>query len=135
MIEINNTTEYKINEENIKKAVLTTLNFLNEPSTWDISVAIVTPAQIQELNKKYRNKDSVTDVLSFPMGEDNMLGDIIICYEQAKKQADKLGQSIEKELAFLSTHSTLHLLGYDHENEKDEEIMLQKQRAIMEMIK
>jgi probable rRNA maturation factor len=134
VIEINNQTKYKINEESIKKAILTTLNYLNKPEDWDISVAIVTSSEIQELNKKYRGKDSSTDVLSFPMGEDNILGDIIICYEKAEQQAGELEQSIEKELAFLSTHSTLHLLGYDHMTEADEEIMLDNQRAIMELL-
>ena len=130
MIEILNQTKYKIDEGNIKKAILATLEHVGEPAACEISVAIVSPAEIQALNKKYRGKDSVTDCLSFPMGDGGLLGDIVICYEQAEKQAAEIGQSVEKELAFLSMHSTLHLLGFDHADKHGEEEMLQKQRTI-----
>ncbi|MCL2740375.1 MAG: rRNA maturation RNase YbeY [Oscillospiraceae bacterium] len=130
MIDISNLTEYQIDEGHIKRAILASLEHVGVPEACEISVAIVSPAEIQALNKKYRGKDSVTDCLSFPMGEDNLLGDIVICYEQAEKQAAEIGQSVEKELAFLSIHSTLHLLGFDHADKHGEEEMLQKQRTI-----
>ncbi|MBE6679356.1 MAG: rRNA maturation RNase YbeY [Ruminococcaceae bacterium] len=99
---------------------------------------------IRELNREYRNKDSATDVLSFPMfdilneeiyvldGAAAELGDIVISLERAAEQAEEFGHSFEREVAFLSVHSVLHLLGYDHEISEDEDrIMREKQRAVM----
>ena len=92
----------------------------------EISVTIVDDEKIHELNKKYRNVDRSTDVLSFPLGAEGqydinndtgaqMLGDIVISIEHAKKQAELYGHSFDREIAFLTVHSVLHLLGYDHE--------------------
>ncbi len=92
----------------------------------EISVTIVDNAQIHELNLKHRNIDRPTDVLSFPLGVDgvydinndtgaSMLGDIVISIEKAVEQADLYGHSLDREVAFLTVHSMLHLLGYDHE--------------------
>lgn len=91
----------------------------------EISVKFVDDDEIQELNKKYRNVDSSTDVLSFPLGENGvydinhdtgakMLGDIVISMEHAIMQARRYGHSLQREVAFLTVHSLLHLLGYDH---------------------
>ena len=102
-------------------------------------------AKIHELNREYREKDRPTDVLSFPMWEKEelddgtaldghavTLGDIIISAEKAQAQAQEYGHSIEREIAFLSVHSTLHLLGYDHEvSEEDEKYMNQKQEEAL----
>lgn len=93
----------------------------------EISVTIVDDEKIHALNKKYRNIDRSTDVLSFPLGFDGeydvnndtgavMLGDIVISIEHAKKQAELYGHSFNREIAYLTVHSMLHLLGYDHEN-------------------
>ena len=101
--------------------------------------------QIRELNNQYRNKDCATDVLSFPMfdnfsememlPEPVLLGDIVISLERAMIQGHHLYHSIYHEVAFLAVHSTLHLLGYDHETSKeDEEVMFAKQKEIMEII-
>lgn len=100
---------------------------------------------IREFNREYRDKDAATDVLSFPMfdpnteeiyaldGTDAELGDIVLSLERAKEQADRFGHSFGREVAFLCVHSTLHLLGYDHERSEDEDrLMREKQRAIME---
>ncbi len=102
---------------------------------------------IRELNREYRDKDAVTDVLSFPMfdteteeiyaldGSAAELGDIVISLERAKEQADEFGHSFEREVAFLCVHSVLHLLGYDHERSVEEEtLMRQKQREIMKLL-
>lgn len=99
---------------------------------------------IRIYNREYRNKDAVTDVLSFPMfdtdteeiyaldGTAAELGDIVISLERAKAQAEEFGHSFEREAAFLCVHSVLHLLGYDHERSDEEDgIMRQKQRAVM----
>ncbi len=92
----------------------------------EISVTIVNNEQIHELNLKHRNIDRATDVLSFPLGVDGeydinndtgaqMLGDIVISIEKAVQQADLYGHTLDREVAFLTVHSMLHLLGYDHE--------------------
>ena len=105
------------------QAVLTHEGF-TEPA--EVSVSFVSNKEIQSLNSFYRNKDAVTDVLSFPLGENGvydrnndtgalMLGDIVISLDTAVKQATMYGHSLEREIGFLTVHSTLHLLGYDHE--------------------
>lgn len=123
-------------------AVLVNEGF-NEPA--EISVTIVDDDRIRELNKKYRNIDRSTDVLSFPLGVDGvydmnndtgaqLLGDIVISIEHAIQQSKLYGHSLDREFAFLTVHSMLHLLGYDHESgglelvrmrEKEEEILTQ----------
>lgn len=105
-------------------AVLTNEDF---PEDAEISVTIVDDEKIHELNRTYRNVDKSTDVLSFPLGENGVydtnydtgfkiLGDIVISIEHAYMQAEKYGHSLQREIGFLTVHSLLHLLGYDHEN-------------------
>ncbi len=129
----------------IRRAIFTTLVYENFNKDVEVSVTFTDNEKIKELNTNYRNKNTATDVLSFPMYDDldhtnstcgNLpLGDIVISLERAKKQAFDFFHSIYHELAFLSIHSTLHLLGYDHEtSQKDEEEMFNKQRKIMEII-
>ena len=93
----------------------------------EVSLNLVGEAKIRELNKKYRGKDKVTDVLSFPLEEDKMvqygilpLGDIFICFSVAETQAAEEKISIEKKLAHLTIHGLLHLSGLDHERSKNE---------------
>lgn len=93
---------------------------------YEVSVSFIDNEQIRELNKEYRNKDMETDVLSFPLGQDGkfdvnpesgtqMLGDVVISLEKAVSQAASYGHSLQREVAFLTVHSMLHLIGYDHE--------------------
>ena len=111
----------------------------------EISVTFVNNEQIHKLNLEHRNIDRETDVLSFPLGENgvydinhdtgaNMLGDIVISIEKAFAQAEEYGHPLQREIAFLTVHSLLHLLGYDHENggleavrmrEKEESVLTQ----------
>ncbi len=115
------------------------------PHPAEISVVFIDNAQIHELNRDYRGKDAPTDVLSFPLSEGDqyeinhdtgavLLGDVAISMETAVEQAYKYGHSLEREIGFLTAHSVLHLLGYDHENgglervrmrEKEEQVMTQ----------
>lgn len=108
----------------------------------EVAVSFVSEAEIQSINKDYRDKDSVTDVISFALeeGEDEdfempdaprVLGDIIICVKRAKEQADEYGHSFERELGFLTVHGLLHLLGYDHMNEADEKKMFGRQDELL----
>lgn len=121
-------------------AVLTFENF-SEPA--EISVSFVDDDRIHELNKEYRNVDSSTDVLSFPLGEngkydhDNdtgaaLLGDIVISVPTAVRQAEEYGHSLQREIGFLTVHSMLHLLGYDHVNGGIEEVhMREKEEHVL----
>ncbi|MBO3064112.1 MULTISPECIES: rRNA maturation RNase YbeY [Staphylococcus] len=107
----------------------------------ELSVTFVDKEEIQEINKMYRDKDKVTDVISFALEEDEpeitgldmprVLGDIIICTDVAKEQANNYGHSFERELGFLALHGFLHLLGYDHMNEQDEKEMFGRQEQIL----
>lgn len=113
----------------------------------EVSVSFVSNSEIRSLNKTYRNKDSVTDVLSFPLtGEDGtreinaetgfvQLGDVVISIETALRQAEIYGHSLTREIGFLTVHSMLHLLGYDHETSPlDERIMREKEEAVLEKL-
>ncbi|MFC4022759.1 rRNA maturation RNase YbeY [Oceanobacillus longus] len=110
----------------------------------EMSVNFVTNKEIQELNRNYRQKDTPTDVISFAMqesvdgemdiiGEDlpMILGDIVISVDKAKEQANEYEHTYERELAFLTVHGFLHLLGYDHMNKPDEEKMFKRQEEIL----
>ena len=112
-------------------------------SAAEISVTFVDDAQIRELNRQYRNIDRSTDVLSFPLGIDGvydvnndtgaqMLGDIVISMEHAVAQAKLYGHSLQREVGFLTVHSMLHLLGYDHEAGGLEQVrMREKEEAAL----
>ncbi len=122
-------------EELVKIAVEGTLKYEGFDNDCEISVTFTDNENIRELNKEYRDIDRETDVLSFPMDEDDMLGDIVISLEKAKEQAEEYGHSIEREISFLCVHSCLHLLGYDHEtSEEDEREMFAKQEEILKQI-
>ena len=96
----------------------------------ELSISFVDEEEIQAINRDYRDKDKVTDVISFSLEEDEpeiegldmprVLGDIIICLEVAKEQAESYNHSLSRELGFLALHGFLHLLGYDHMTEEDE---------------
>lgn len=113
-----------------------------ETENTSLSVTFVGREEIQNLNKVYRNVDSVTDVLSFPAysadedieleeDEEFSLGDVVICADKAREQAAEFGHSYERELIYLFTHSVLHLLGYDHMTEEDKAVMRPKEEAVM----
>ena len=132
----------------VRKAIFNTLVYEGADRSVEVSVTFTDNDGIHSLNKQYRNKDSATDVLSFPMfdfaagetpalpaNQSIPLGDIIISLERARTQAAEIGHSTMREVMFLCIHSTLHLLGYDHERSKDdEEAQCLAQREIIEMI-
>jgi len=132
----------------IREAVETTLDFEDFQNHCEVSVTFTDNEGIHELNKKFREVDKPTDVLSFPLfdfeGETDEppvdeimsnLGDIVISLEKAKEQADEYGHSFEREVAFLCVHSMLHLLGYDHETSEEDDVeMRSKQTEIMRIM-
>lgn len=104
------------------------------------NIILVDNKYIKDLNKKYRNIDNETDVISFALEDDKnevfvsknrVLGDIYISVDKARSQASDYGHSLSRELSFLAVHGLLHLLGYDHMNKKDEELMFAKQELIL----
>lgn len=106
----------------------------------EISVSFVNNKEIQELNREYRNVDSSTDVLSFPMTDDfslihiPILGDIVISLEKALSQAEEYGHSFNREVAYLTAHSMFHLLGYDHMEEDEKQVMRKKEKQVMKSL-
>lgn len=100
-----------------------------------VCVSLVGPTQIKKLNQAFRHKNKATDVLSFPMGEPKILGDVIICWPVAVKQAKQLGHTLAHELVWLATHGTLHLLGYDHQTAPEKKIMENKSAEILAALK
>ena len=130
----------------LRRAIVATLEHecFNHPV--EVSVTLCDNEYIRNLNREYRNKDSATDVLSFPIYDFNELetfvpagpiplGDIVISIDRAKEQAREIGNLFLNEVAFLAIHSTLHLLGYDHERcEEDEEAQCKAQREIVESL-
>ena len=106
----------------------------------EISLVFVDDQGIQELNKNYRDKDQPTDVLSFPLWDEEdfehsneiLLGDIIISLETAKRQAEEYGHTLEREIAYLMVHGLLHLLGYDHMSEEEKQVMRQREEEILQ---
>ncbi len=129
----------------IRNAIKATLEFEDFYGECEVSVTFTDNEGIRVLNKDYRGIDSATDVLSFPLNdfssdefeedEEIALGDIVLSLEKAREQAYTYGHSFEREVAFLCVHSTLHLLGYDHETgEEDENDMRYRQREIMKLL-
>ncbi len=127
----------------IRKACIATLKLENFENSAEVDVSLVDDKAIKEINNEQRNIDAATDVLSFPLSENGnydsnpatgafMLGDIVISVETALKQAELYGHGIEREIAFLTVHSMLHLLGYDHVNGGLEQaVMREKEEAVL----
>lgn len=147
--EVENEDEVRALVEKCARNVLSREN-VDFPA--EIDITVVDADTIREMNAEYRSKDSVTDVLSFPMyefynGEPReeldeepdtgcvMLGDMILCYTRACEQAKEFGHSAARECGYLTTHSMLHLLGYDHErNDEDTRLMRSKEEEYMNAI-
>jgi len=127
--------------EKVVAEVLKGKEFPGEP---EVSLVLVDDERMAELNRRYRGVEGTTDVLSFPMleegwdepdapdsGEEVLLGDIVISVPRALAQAEMYGHSLERELAFLTVHGLLHLLGYDHQTPEEEAEMRRRQREVL----
>ncbi len=112
----------------------------------EISISFVSNEEIREINRDFRNVDAVTDVISFPLGEDGiydrnpesgalMLGDMVISLQKAEQQAEIYGHTLQREVAYLTVHSVLHLLGYDHVNGGMEQVkMREREETVLAML-
>lgn len=138
----NRQEDFQIDDEltsDIEKSIrICLLQELNDDN-YEISLSFVSEAEIRKLNRDYRDKDSVTDVLSFPLDDDfaiqtNLLGDIIICCKRAIEQAKEYNHSIKREIVYLVVHSMFHLLGYDHIDESDRIVMRNKEKSALKEI-
>ncbi|MCQ2405114.1 MAG: rRNA maturation RNase YbeY [Clostridia bacterium] len=127
----------------IRRCCEATLQTENFPELAEIDVSFVDNEQIHELNLQFRQVDRATDVLSFPLGENGeydhnpetgaaLLGDVVLSFERAQEQAAEFGHSLQREVGYLTVHSVLHLLGYDHVNGGLEAVrMREKEETVM----
>ena len=111
-------------------------------------VTVVDDNTIRELNRDYRGNDSVTDVLSFPQFEGHadlladlmndeastLIGDVVICFEQAERQAEEYGTGMTREMLYLFVHSVMHLFGYDHMEEDEKAVMRAREEEVLAAI-
>lgn len=147
---------FDFDEEAVARFVVeAVLSYEKFPYEAGVSILLTDEAEIHKLNLENRGIDSATDVLSFPMIDffgvegyeiddmedafdpdsgEAMLGDIVLCYERILSQASEYGHSQKREFAFLIAHSMLHLLGYDHMDEAEREVMESRQREILDGI-
>jgi probable rRNA maturation factor len=114
------------------------------PERLSLSLHLVSDATIRDLNATHRDQDAATDVLSFPLhtadetefvlppGQTDSLGDVVVSYPRAVAQACEYGHSLDRELAYLVAHGTLHILGYDHETEPEKEQMRQREEEALQ---
>ena len=128
----------------VRKACTTAVLCEQFKDDCEINVTFVDDKKIREINNDFRGIDKSTDVLSFPLGDENgyevnpentliTLGDVIISVEHALKQADLYGHGVDRELAYLTVHSILHILGYDHvNNEQERAVMRYHEEVILE---
>lgn len=144
MIEINNLTGDSVDQDHIRKIVSFVLK--EENSDQNLSIAFVGEGRMRKLNKMYRGKNKVTDILSFPESkilfkkfkvgprqESEGLGEMVVCLREIKKNAKRFKSAFLKELTLILIHGTLHLLGYDHEKETDNQ-MEEKQNYYLNKI-
>ena len=138
----------------IESAFEATLDHLLQVEDVYVEMTVVTPSEIRSINNETRGVDSVTDILSFPTIDANrscvtkkdyprdvdyesglvMMGELVLCLDRAKEQAEEYGHSIMREVGFLTTHGMLHLFGFDHMVAEDEQEMFSKQKIILDGI-
>lgn len=128
-------------EETALQAARAALMTLGDLEDAELSLLLTDDATVHDLNRTYRGVDRTTDVLSFSQREgenpdqwDNLLGDVILSVEQARRQAEEYGHSMEREVGFLTVHGVLHLLGWDHEDPEDEIRMMGKTEEILRSV-
>lgn len=140
MIEINNLTTSPVDEDFLKKIVSIVLEGEKIVKEVELSIALIGPGRMRKINRRYRGKNRVTDVLAFPESKILLekfkvgvvkkvkgLGEIVICLREVKKNAKRFNLSSEKELARVLIHGMLHLLGYDHEKAKEAKKIKEKE--------
>ena len=140
-IHINVEGDWPLDRTRMERILRTALSMEGVQGEVELSLTFCDEATIQGLNREFRGVDAPTDVLSFPLGEGKPvilppqaprpLGDIVVCYPVAVRQAEAYGHSLERELAFLAVHGLLHLLGYDHDTPEAEARMMERTEAVL----
>ena len=123
----------------VERAVKMALQTERSSLDYEVSVSFVTKEEIHGLNREYRGVDRTTDVLSFPMDEEDevfgemdiLLGDIVISMEIAMEQAKEFGHGLTREVVYLIVHSMFHLMGYDHEGDDEKKAMREREKAVL----
>lgn len=139
----NRQNKYEITDEMEKlivEVIKECLSVEGKSDEYEVSISFVDNEEIRILNRDYRGVDKETDVLSFPMEDEfslttPILGDIVISVEKADEQSREYGHSLDREIAYLTAHSTLHLMGYDHMDDDEKSIMRNKEKTIMRNLK
>lgn len=142
-VQINNNKEYELIIRKVLKQCFEVEKI--DRSSLYVNIILTTPDVIRKYNKKYRNIDMETDVLSFPMFEreelisfdtnvQEVLGDIVISVDRVEKQAKEYGHTFERELSYMVVHGFYHLMGYDHIEEQDKKHMREKEEYILDSI-
>ena len=139
---IYNQSSYNISDElKMMKKYLKKCLKLEQIKNAEFNVILIDNENIRILNKKYRNIDKETDVISFALEDEKnekfsskrrVLGDIYISVDKAISQSKEYGHSLKREISFLAVHGLLHLLGYDHINKEDEKVMFSKQELVLD---
>jgi probable rRNA maturation factor len=132
-----NEQNRSVDEERLSSLTRHVLEIEDVDDDIEVSVLLVTPDHIRQLNSRYAGADHATDVLAFPMMEDEedesvLLGDVVICPEIAARNARSIGHGLERELDTLVVHGTLHLLGYDHQGKEDRTRMNRRLHEILD---
>lgn len=140
----NRQDKFKITEDInklVEAVIRESLKVEGLTDNYEVSVSYVDNTEIRDLNREYRGVDKETDVLSFPMDDEDLpiptpiLGDIIISIEKAYEQSLDYGHSLDREIAYLTAHSMFHLMGYDHMSDEEKEIMRNKEKEVMKNLK
>ncbi len=134
-----NEQELSVDHDRLSALAAHTLESEDVDEAAELSILFVTPEHMRRLNSHFAGDNYPTDVLAFPMmeGEEDeeeggpLLGDVVVCPDVARRNAEKLGHSLNDELAVLVVHGTLHLLGYDHQGAHDKEAMERRQQEIL----
>lgn len=143
-IEIDNETSFNFEYKDLYNEIVEAIiNELSIEGDVELSVVITDNNRIQEISKQYRDKDAPTDILSFPAGYKelkeqigyNLLGDIFLSYEKVEEQAKEFGHGSKREWSYLFAHGVLHLLGYDHKTEQEENEMNSIAYKAMDIVK
>lgn len=136
----NDFQDIDLDECVVQRAASATLR-MHDSEACEVSILVTNDSAIQSLNRQYRDIDAPTDVLAFAMREDDgesmnaqLLGDVVISVPTAQRQAEAHNHSLDVELATLTVHGVLHLLGYDHQISANAAIMFEKQEAILRLI-
>jgi probable rRNA maturation factor len=125
---------HRLSEEELARVMRAIAKYTKTRGKKIVSIAFVSAREMRRLNRVHRGKDKVTDVLSFEIKDGWLIGEVLVCFDQAKKQAREMKHSIKEEVVFLMVHGVLHLLGHDHEKGKENDKMFTVQSRILESL-